>query len=235
MLPVLLLVGAPLVHHTPSEFTCLQHRVRPIRASPVRGALLRRSARGRAESQLCKGMLVMIDGEPFEVLSVIAGDPSQRQSKSKLKVRHVGTGAVAFRTVKTGSKIEELATVGKTATYSFFDESQQQFVFMDSETFEEVRLHRDQLGDMTDWLTAGVEVDVKLIHGKVLSFGFRSDVIEEVVGLKPWSTPTGGTMHADHYVCACLSNGLTRRGPPYLKVGDRVVIDPQTGNIVKRV
>eukprot|EP00415_Alexandrium_ostenfeldii_P000177 UN0177 len=109
---------------------------------------------------------------------------------------------------------------------------------MDSETFEELRLHRDQVGDMTDWLTAGVEVDVKVFNGKVLSFGFRSKVIEEVVGLKPLMPPGGRARHNGHkdsYAIAHLSNGLTRTGPPYLKVGDKVVIDPKDGTILRRV
>jgi len=183
--------------------------------------------------------LVQLDGEPHivqEVLSSGAGGPA------RAKLMNINSGKLVYKTWKTGTTLEYLAKESRPATYSYFDESESCFVFFD-EAFEEFRVSSDILGGASKWLVNDVEVDLKLFDGRVIEFGFRGDVILKVMdfprhvrsgyGGAAFDSPRLKNNQRSKRVL--LSNGEVVRGPKYIQIGDRVVVDPGTCSILKRI
>jgi len=184
---------------------------------------------------------VQLDGEPYIVLEVRssgAGGPAEA------KLRNLLSEKIVYKTWKKGTTLEYLASESRPATYLFFDQSESCFVFYDDESFEEIRVGKENLGDTARWLTEGIEVDLNLFDGRVIELGFRGDVILEVVDIVDYYKKEGKdrknarTKRAGNSVLpimVLLSNGDTVQGPKYLKKGDRVVVDPETSSILKRL
>lgn len=91
---------------------------------------------------------------------------------------------------------------------------------------------------MKDWLVEGMQVDLALYDGQVVQFGLKSGIIEQDVAFSMTSS-SGAAKNSVGGGCTKrivrLSNGLTKPGPHYLKIGDKVTIDAKTQAIVKRV
>lgn len=189
-------------------------------------------------------MLVELDGEPHivqEVLSKGAGGPA------RAKLMNTKSGKIIYRTWEAGATFEYLATESRSATYSYFDGSDSRFVFYDVESCEEFRVSSETLGDAGRWLVEGVQVDLKLFDGAVIKLGFRGDVVFEVTEFANtnrvgndaakmrygWDTGTHKNRVKSKRVL--LSNGETVNGPKYLQIGDRVVVDPETSQILRRL
>lgn len=207
----------------------------PLQGSPghhhLRNVIRRATPSAQVPDYLKKGKLYLIDGAPMELIDCFA-DP--RSSIVKTKLKNLQTGVMVSKTWKDSTRLQQIRTLSKPATYSYFDDADKQFVFMDCETFEEIRLDTRGIGEMANWLTEGMQVNLQLYGGRAIKFGIPSDLIAEVVSIKmdlSHRRVGGGKGHK----FVVLSNGLTKRGPHYLKVGDKVVIDPQSGDILRRL
>lgn len=151
------------------------------------------------------------------------------------KIENLKSGTITYKMWKGGTRIQHIWTTSRSATYSYFDDTSEQYVFMDNELFEEIRIGGEMLGEMSAWLAVGIEVEIQLFEGLVIEFGFKSAIVEEVVSLTMEATAAHGGGHKTTHKFVCLSNGVSTTGPPYLQVGDKVVLDPKTGDILRRV
>lgn len=192
--------------------------------------ITRQAKRGVSNDGTCE--LVLIDNKLFQVLMFSDAEPGKLVTA---KVKDMTTGGVAFKTWKSGTKIQYITGTSRPATYLYFDDICNEFVFMDKETFDEVRVHRDALGEVGVWLREGADVALRMANGKFIDFGFTSDVIEEIIGFTTKNTEEKRNDGSKGHKHCILSNGLTKKGPAFLEIGDRVVIEPTTGQIIRRL
>jgi len=180
--------------------------------------------------------LVLLDGEPHIVQQVLQSGPT---GPVRAKLTSMNSGRTFAQSWERGSAIVYVATESQPATYSYFDEDSDSFVFYGDKDGEEFRVGNSEfLSGASKWLVEGNKVDLKLFEGKVLNLGIRGDVIAKVVDVRPTSNPRK-TMPAKnkHRIKqrVFLSNGVAVTGPNYLKVGDRVVVDPATSEIKRKI
>lgn len=145
----------------------------------------------------------------------------------KTKLKNLISGALVTESLSSGSRYELFETDWKIGTYSYRDEDSDEFVLMDMETFEEFRISGSVIGEMGEWVVEGMELDFELYEGRVVSTQMKGDIIMEISDIT--SAKDNGR---DCQVV--LSNGVTRTGPTYLKVGDKVLLDKDY-QIKKRV
>jgi len=202
---------------------------RAVRAPAPRGAAVaRQGTMISIPGDIKNGIKMDIDGTPYQVVSFLSKKVGKGVAITKTKVMDLYTGAIIEKSLQSGSKYEAIDTEWVDATYSYYDEGNSQYMFMNSETYEEIPLAASVLGDSGEWLVEGNEVELESYSGTTIKFRFKGELILDVKEILD-------TGRSDGSVQAVLSNGVTKQGPGYLKVGDKVLIDQDTFAIKKRL
>lgn len=174
------------------------------------------------------GLKILIDGAPYQIQSFLSKKVGKGVGITKTKVVNLLTGATVEKSLLSGDKFQEVETEWKDATFSFYDEKANNYVFMDTETFEEVEIPAAVLGDAGEWLVDGQLVYLESFEGKYFQFKFKSEITATV-------TTVFDTGRNDGDKTVLLDNGIKKQGPAYLKEGDKVLINPDTFQIQKRL
>lgn len=102
---------------------------------------------------------------------------------------------------------------------------------MESDTFEQFSMPADLLGDSRPFLTDGMNVKVSYIDGRPISVDLPQQVICEVVETEP---VIKGQTVSSSYKPAILDNGVRTTVPPFIGVGDKIVVGTAEANYVER-
>lgn len=181
-------------------------------------------------SDLKKNVKLKIDGNPWVVVDFQFVKPGKGQGLYKCKIKNLLTGSVIERTWRSGEKLE--AADVESRNYQFLYESGEAFTFMDQETYEQVEVPSDLVGDDKYFLLDELKVDILFYEGRAVGVTLPSHVIMEVTECEPGvkgDTATGATKEAT------LSTGLTVQVPLFIKVGERLKIDTRDKKYVERV
>ena len=113
----------------------------------------------------------------------------------------------------------------------FLFEDSTGLTFMESETFEQFTMPADLLGDSRPFLTDGMSVKVSYIDGRPISVDLPLQVVCEVVETEP---VIKGQTVSSSYKPAILDNGVRTTVPPFIGVGDKIVVGTSEANYVER-
>jgi len=183
-------------------------------------------------SELKRGMVLEINGQPHAVKQVEAKSPSSRGASTIYKIRftNLQTGQKLDESFKGDDFVKEADCLKRPLQYSYFDG--ENYVFMDMEDFTQYEQSADDLEGLLGYLTEGLEgifgllMDGKLI-GVELPQTISLKIVETAPGIKG-ATATGRTKPAT------LTTGLEIQVPEYLEVDDVVKINTQTGKYMSR-
>ena len=181
-------------------------------------------------SDIRKGLKMMFDGNPYNVVDFQFVKPGKGQAFVRTKVRNMITGAVLEKTLKSGEKIEIADVEERTLQYIYPEGSD--FVFMDSTTGDQITVQGDKVGDDARWLSDGMNVDVTIFKGQPIGVSLPSHVVLQIVASEPGvkgDTASGATKPAT------LSTGATVNVPLFVKEGEWVKIDTREGSYIERV
>ena len=181
-------------------------------------------------NQFKNGMTIIIDEKIFEIIEFQHVKPGKGGAFVRTKLRNFNTGAVIDRTFRAGEKFKTAHLQKKTMQYLYNDGSS--YYFMDNESYEQVPLPADFIGDTYLYVTEGMNVDVLFHNNKPLKvkppISVELKVVKAEPGLKG-DTATGGTKPVT------LETGLTVQVPLFINEGDVLKIDTRTGEYVERV
>ena len=169
---------------------------------------------------------------PYVCLDVDISKPTARggQTLVRLKMRNLLTRAVFDKTFKAGEKFKEPDLEMIPATFSYA--SGDAYHFMDQETFEELTLSSDLLGDDRLLLADNVEVQIQKFNGRPIGMQLPPHVELTVTDTEPGvrgDTASGGVTKA-----ATLETGLQIRVPLFIKEGERVKVHTETREFAGR-
>ena len=162
-----------------------------------------------------------------------------------VKIAHTQPGKggaylqVELRNLRDGSKLNERFRASENVEKIRLDQKEHQFLFgdgdsftfMDIETYEQVELNLDQLGAQANFLQDGMNVSIESYEGSVIGVSLPEHVILEVVETEP---VLKGQTAAASYKPALLENDVRSSVPPFIGIGDRVVVTTDDGSYVKR-
>ncbi|MDR0676753.1 MAG: elongation factor P [Elusimicrobiota bacterium] len=181
-------------------------------------------------SDISNGVNFKIDDQIFSVIWFQHHKPGKGGAMVRLKLKNLRTGAIIETTVKSGEKFEEVILNKK--KMQFLYKEGLDFVFMDNETFDQIRINPDHIGESAKFLQDNMEVDILFYQDEILGIQLPSTVILEVIyteqGLKG-DTQTGAVKPAT------LETGAEINVPLFINVGDKLKIDTRTGEYVQRV
>ncbi len=183
-------------------------------------------------NELKRKMLITVDGQPYTVVEVFFASPSARGASTmvRTKLRQLLTDAVLEKSFKTSEKFEEPDVVMAPATFLYADG--EGFHFMDDESYEQFSLGDDQLGDEKLYLKENVSLQVCKYNGDPVSLELPATVDLVVTDAEPGvrgDSASGGTTKV-----ATLETGLQVRVPLFIKEGETVRVNTQTGEFISR-
>jgi elongation factor P len=146
---------------------------------------------------------------------------------------------VEMRDLRGGSKLNERFRTQETVERVRLDEKEMQFLymeddqatFMDNDTFEQVSVPRELIGDPADFLSDGMVCKIMLYEGTPLSVDIPPSVTMEVVEADP---VVRGQTASSSYKPGKLENGRRVMLPPYIEKGTRIVVSTGDGAFVER-
>ncbi|MEL6789823.1 MAG: elongation factor P [Pseudomonadota bacterium] len=115
--------------------------------------------------------------------------------------------------------------------FTFLYEEGDMLVFMDAETFEQTNIPTDMIGERRAFLQDGMQVVVEMHEGRAIGVTLPEQVTVEITETEP--TVKGQTASSS-YKPSTVDNGLRVMVPPYVSVGDRIIVHTETLEFVKR-
>ena len=182
-------------------------------------------------SEIKVGSAFMFEGEPLIVQKMLGQKSGRAGRVTQLRVKNIVTGGTKDVGLDAGEKFDDVDLDEKTVQLSYIDGDE--FAFMDQETYEEVRLSREDLGDNAGYITPEDEFEIKLTfyEGKPVNVNLPINVTRTVVSSEPGvkGNTSGKTVKP-----ATLDTGLTISVPLFINEGEKVVIDTRDGSFVER-
>lgn len=184
-------------------------------------------------SDFKRGLRILIEGDPYTILDSFVQTPSARGASSlaKVKVRNLKTGQVFDKTFRTGEKFDEPDLERRPLQYLYGDGENR--VFLDMESYEQVSVTDEDLGDDAQYLYDGLELKALFFEGTILELELPATLEYEVVEVEPGSR--GDTAHGGVTKPAVLNNGLKVGVPLFVKQGERIRVSTEDARFVERV
>jgi elongation factor P len=181
-------------------------------------------------SEFRYGLCIKVDNEIYTIIWYQHHKPGKGGAVMRTKLRNVRTGSIIERTFKSGEKFEAVDLVRKKKQYMY--QAGDNLVFMDMETFEEISIPKQQIGEAVKFLKEGVEVE-----GLYLNDEFLGIELPMTVELKVIHTVPGvrGDSVSNVMKPATLETGVEVLVPLFIEIGDIVKIDTRTGEYIERV
>jgi elongation factor P len=181
-------------------------------------------------NDLKNGMTLDLDGVLWNVVEFQHVKPGKGGAFVRTKLKNVLTGQVVERTFNAGTKVET-ATVDKgDMTYLYQDGAD--YVFMDSQTYEQIHVPAAAVGDAKDYLLENTTATVARHEGSVLYVELPASVELVISYTEPGmqgDRSTGGTKPAT------LETGATVQVPLFITQGEKIKVDTRDGRYIGRV
>ncbi len=176
------------------------------------------------------GVTVEVEGEVWQVMEFQHVKPGKGAAFVRAKLKNMRTGGTVERTFRGGEKIPRARLDKREMQYLYNDG--EDYVFMDTETFDQLSLGKEQLGDGVNYLKEQMMIEILQWQGEILGIELPNFVELEVVETEPGirgDTASGATKQA------VLETGATVQVPLFVDVGDTLRIDTRTGEYMERI
>ena len=179
-------------------------------------------------SDLKKGLKIKVDGVPYKITDYAHVKPGKGAAFVRCKIRNFLNGKTIEKTFHAGDKCEKPDLVQKQMQYLYDDGEFLQF--MDNETYDQIGLTKDQVGDAAQWIIDGMNVDILFHNGNAI--GVEPPAVVE---LKIIETPPnfkgdsqGGKKPAT------LQSGAVIQVPFHILEGDIIKVDTAKGEYLEK-
>ena len=175
------------------------------------------------------GMTVIIDGNIYLILEFQHVKPGKGPAFVRIKLKNLRTGSTIENTFNTNIKFEKAIVEKKPMQYLYG--SGDTYNFMNMETYEQIDLTKDQLGEDSKYLKEGLDLDVTFYKGEVLGITLPEKIEYDIAHTEPGvkgNTATNATKEAT------LENGLTIKVPLFINETDKVIVSTKDGKYDSR-
>lgn len=182
-------------------------------------------------NELRTGVVFKKDDEPYLILWSNFLRMAQRKPVRQAKVKNLITGKILELSFKLDDRFEEADVQRVKSTYLYHDETTA--TFMNQETYDQFSIDMESVRDALPFLIEGSEITVITFEGKPIGVEIPKKV--ELAVTETADAVRGDTAQGAVMKDATLENGSTVKVPMFIKQGDRVRINTETGDYVERV
>lgn len=180
-------------------------------------------------SQFKKGIYILFQEDPYMVVDISFVSPGKGSAFYRTKLKNLYTGRVVDYTYKSGEKVEEVIVETNEAEYSYFDGAN--YVFIEPRTFEQYSVPVEIIGDDKVFLKEGLLYRIKFYDDKPVGVGLPKTIGYTVVETEnsiKGDTATSATKQA------ILDTGIKVQVPLFIKAGEEILINTETGAYLSR-
>ena len=181
-------------------------------------------------TQIRKGNIILLNEKLFRVEDMDHITPGKGNAIVQTKIRDLNDMTIRNYRFRSVEKVQKVQLDNKKVTFSYQDGDR--YIFMDAETYDEVHLSEDFLGDNVYYLNEEAEYDLESYKGEPMNItpplAMEFEVAEAEISMK------GATVQAS-YKPATLSNGKEMMVPPFIEAGSFIKIDTRDGSYIERV
>jgi elongation factor P len=179
---------------------------------------------------IVKGSCLLQKGQPFLVVDREFHNPGKGTAVARVKMKSIKDGSVLTLTIPTQQEVEDAEVDLRTCQYQYAD--QDNFHFMDNESFEQYEVSIEENQDKKPYLQEGGAYEVIIWEGKVIDIKIPYKVVFTVAESENYikgDTATGATKPV------VTETGLTVRVPLFIKQGEKILVNTETNEYVERV
>ena len=180
-------------------------------------------------SDFRKGLPILVDDEPYYVVSFQHFKMGRGKANVRTKLKHIKTGAVLEKVFSSNESFKPPDIQKIKMQYLY--ENAGEFTFMDGQTFDQVTVPVENLGDAKWYLMENEEYPVLFLDNVAIAVDLPTAVIMEVIETEPGAR---GDTVSNVTKPAKLQSGLEVKVPSFVKEGDKVKVDTRTGDYLER-
>jgi len=180
--------------------------------------------------ELKKGATIELDGKLYSILDYAHIKMGRGSAQVRIKFRDVRSGAIIEQTFQAGTKFQRARVERREMQYLYNDG--EFFYFMNTETFEQIQVAADKVGDAAKYLKENDTCELVLYGDEVIGVELPITVELLVTDTEPGfkgDTATGGTKPAT------LETGLVVQVPLFVEPGTKIRVNTETGQYIERV
>jgi len=180
-------------------------------------------------NDLKTGLTLELDNGLWSVVEFLHVKPGKGAAFVRTKLKNVETGQVVEKTFRAGEKVGKATLDRREMQYLYKEGSE--FVMMDMETYEQLQVTADQVGDGVKYMKENMVVQILMHDGKIIGVDIPAHVVLEVTDTPPsekGNTAQGGTKPAT------LETGAVVNVPFFISNGDKIRVDTRSNEYLDR-
>src|SRR2546423_8803666 len=177
-----------------------------------------------------KGMVFVHEGTPVRVMDFHHHTPGNLRAMVQARLRNLITGSSFEFRFRSNDMLEKVTLEQHKMDYLYSDGSHHHF--MNNETYEQVALTEEELGDTAQWLMPGLTLEVEFYNGNPIGVTLPGSMELTVVETEP---PLKGATASNSNKPAKLENGVVLQVPPFVVEGEKIRVNPTEARYIERV
>jgi elongation factor P len=174
-------------------------------------------------------MVLVFEGEPCRVVEFRHHTPGNLRAMIQTKLKNIRTGNSFEHRFRAADSIEKAAM--ETHDLEFMYQGGDTYHFMNTENYDQIEMDAEMLGDSAQWMQPGMKIQAEYYNGNPIGIQLPNSLNLDIVDTAPvmkTATKTASTKPAT------LSNGVTINVPEFIAQGERVRVNPTTGEYMDR-
>jgi elongation factor P len=180
-------------------------------------------------NEIKPGNVIEHQGSLWVAVKANAVKPGKGGAFNQVELKNLINGSKLNERFRASETVEKVRLEQKDFQYLY--EQGDMLVFMDNETYEQVELERDFVGERAAFLQDGMTVTLEMHEGKHIGVTFPSQVVLEIVEADP---VVKGQTVSSSYKPAMMDNGVRVMVPPFIEAGEKIVVDTSEITYVRR-
>lgn len=181
-------------------------------------------------TQVRAGMIVNFENELCRVISVEHQTPGNLPARVQVKMKRLKDGINRENRFGSSDKVDKASLEQHMLEYLYEDGDH--LVFMNNETYEQIEVHKEVLGDDLVFLQPNMQCEIEFYDGTALSITVPASVVLEILETEPVMKNANAT---GSYKPAKLENGITVGVPPYIEAGEKIRVNTVDRTFMERV
>lgn len=181
-------------------------------------------------TQIRRGMIIKIDDEIFKVLDTVHITPGKGQALMQTKLRKLKDQSLLDYRFRSKDRVEQVYL--DAIEMEFLYQEGEDYIFMNVENYEQMKLSQEVLGNGTNYLIPNVVFSIEMYSGQPVGVNPPMTIHLKVIKTPPYLK--GATQSASNKP-ATLETGITINVPQFIKEGDSVRIDTREDKYLERV
>lgn len=181
-------------------------------------------------TQMKRGMCIKHENDLYRVVSAQHITPGNWRGMVQAKIRHLKSGSIIEHRFRSEDRIER-AILDETAMEYLYQEGDM-YHFMNNETYEQIGLSEEVLGDAVQYLTPNITLKIEMYEDRPVGIELPMTVDMTVIETEP---AIKGASVSNVGKPAKMETGLIVQVPPFISEGERIKVDTATGSYIERV